>query len=297
VTGPRVITLEGAPHLSALMARAAATSLGTSVGPAGRRRGGVLEDVEVRLAEVRVELTRLAAYDRVCGFALRDTLPATYLHVLVFPLQVALMADRRFPLGLAGLVHVRNRIVARRPVDAAETLSLRSSARGLRPHAKGAQVDLVGQVWVGEELVWEGVSTYLARGASVPGEVVPQPQLAVDLGPDPRPSAIWQVPADLGRRYAAVSGDVNPIHLSPLAARALGFPRALAHGMWTKARALASLEPRLPAAYAVEVAFLQPLLLPSAAGFLATPGERGWDFAVRPARGAGEHLRGTVRTL
>lgn len=289
----RVITLEGPPHLTALMARAAVTS----GGPAGRRRGGVLEDVEVRLPEVRVELTRLAAYDRVCGFALRDTLPATFLHVLVFPLQVALMADRRFPLGLAGLVHVRNRIVACRPVDAAETLSLSSSARGLRPHPKGAQVDLVGQVRVGQELVWEGVSTYLARGASVAGEVEPAAPLTVDLGPDPRPSAIWRLPADLGRRYAAVSGDVNPIHLSSLAARALGFPRALAHGMWTKAHALAAIEPRLPAAYAVDVAFLQPLLLPSVAGFLATRRDSGWDLAVRPAAGAGEHLRGTVRTL
>lgn len=90
-TGPRVITLDGPPNLAVLFARAAATSIG---------RGGALGDVEVRRPDVRVERTRLAAYDRVCGFALRDGLPATYLHVLIFPLQVALMADRSFPLGL-----------------------------------------------------------------------------------------------------------------------------------------------------------------------------------------------------
>lgn len=284
----RTLTLDGAPNLALLFARAAATSIG---------RGGALEDVEVRRPTVRIERTRLAAYDRVCGFGLRDALPATYLHVLVFPLQVALMADRSFPLGLAGLVHVRNRIVQHRPVDAAEILSLCSSARALRPHAKGAQVDLVGEVRVGEELVWEGVSTYLARGASAPGEIESEQPVTVDLGPDARANAVWHVPADMGRRYAAVSGDVNPMHLSSLAAKAFRFPRTLVHGMWTKAHALAAIEARLPAAYAVDVAFSQPLLLPSVANFVAAQQDQGWDFAVRPARGTGDHLRGTVRTI
>jgi acyl dehydratase len=285
----RVLTLDDAPNLAVLFARAAATSFGRA------SNDGALADVEVRRPKVRVERTRLAAYDRVCGFGLRDALPPTYLHVLVFPLQVALMADRSFPFGLAGLVHVRNRIVQHRPVDADETLSLLSRARALRPHPKGAQVDLVGEVRVGEELVWEGVSTYLARGASAPGEIEPEQPVTVDLGE--RAHALWHVPADMGRRYAAVSGDVNPIHLSSLAAKALGFPRTLAHGMWTKAHALAAIEARLPAAYAVDVAFSRPLLLPSEAGFVAARQDQGWDFAVRPARGAGDHLRGTVRAI
>jgi acyl dehydratase len=287
-SGPRTITLEGVPSLAILFARAAATSIG---------RGGALEDVQVRQDEARTDRTRLAAYDRVCGFALRDALPATYLHVLVFPLQVALMADRSFPLGLAGLVHVRNRIVAHRPVDAAEILSLRARARALRPHPKGAQVDLVGEVRVGSELVWEGVSTYLARGASAAGEVEPEAPLAVDLDPDARASAVWHVPADMGRRYASVSGDVNPMHLNALAARAFGFPRTLVHGMWTKAHALAAIEPRLPGAYAVDVAFSKPLLLPSTANLVVRQQDRGWKFAVRPARSAGDHLRGTVQSI
>ena len=285
----RVLTLDRPPNLAVLFARAAATSFGRA------SSGGALEDVEVRRPKVLIERSRLAAYDKVCGFGLRDALPATYLHVLVFPLQVALMADRSFPLALAGLVHVRNRIVAHRPVDAAEILSLRSSARALRPHPKGAQVDLLGEVRVGEELVWEGVSTYLARGASAPGEIEPEEPVTVDLGA--RADAIWHVPADMGRRYAAVSGDVNPMHLSSLAAKAFGFPRTVVHGMWTKAHALAAIETRLPAAYAVDVAFSRPLLLPSVAGFTAAQHDQGWDFAVRPARGDGDHLRGTVRTI
>jgi len=293
VAAPRIITLDGAPNVAVLFARAVATSVG---------RGGALEDVEVRRPGVRIERARLAAYDRVCGFGLRDALPATYLHVLVFPLQVVLMADRSFPLGTVGLVHVRNRIVVHRQVDAAEVLSLSSTALALRPHPKGVQVDLAGQVRVGEELVWEGVSTYLSRGASMPGEtVVPgevelESSVDADCGPDARIKAVWDVPAEMGRRYASVSGDVNPMHLSSLAAKASGFPRALVHGMWTKAHALAAIESRLPPAYVVDVVFSQPLLLPSVANFLVTQRDQGWDFAVRPAGRPGDHLRGVVRT-
>ena len=194
------------------------------------------------------------------------------------------MADRGFPLGLAGLVHVRNRIVAHRPVDAAEILSLRSSARALRPHPLGAQVDLVGRVRVGEELVWEGVSTYLARaGAAMPGGCVRRSgrETACRSGRPGRPearcaiNAVWDVPGDMGRRYASVSGDVDPMHLSTLAAKAFGFPRILVQGMWTKAHALAAIEARLPAAYAVDVAFSRPLPLPSVANFLVEQRDQG----------------------
>ena len=98
-------------------------------------------------------------------------------------------------------------------------------------------------------------------------------------------TAQWRVGDDLGRRYASVSGDHNPIHLHALSAKALGFPRAIAHGMWTKARCLASL--RLPDAFAVDVQFKQPILLPSKVTF----GEAGDRFAVHG------HLEGRLTPI
>jgi acyl dehydratase len=311
MANPRIVTLDHTPSLAALFGRAALSSLGPARRHSpGRLAGEVvsLTDVEVRQPGVRVERSRLAAYDRVCGFALGDLLPPTYLHVLVFPLQVALMAGPGFPLPLPGLVHIRNRIVVHRPVNAGETLTLSSRAESLRPHAtgtegaqpRGAQVDLVSEARVGQELVWEGASTYLARGVSVAGQPEPSSPVMVDLPGDTREKAVWRIPADLGRRYASVSGDVNPIHLSSLSARALGFRRALAHGMWTKAHALAAIAPRLPAAYAVDVELSKPLFLPSLVNLVVAEQGTGWGFvvrpsAVRPAERTRDHLRGTVR--
>ena len=93
---------------------------------------------------------------------------------------------------------------------------------------------------------------------------------------------------DLGRRYAAVSGDRNPIHLSAPTAKAFGFPRAIAHGMWTKAHGVAALD--LPGAFTVDVEFRRPILLPGRVTFAA--GEAG--FSVRDADDGTPHLEGTV---
>jgi acyl dehydratase len=98
------------------------------------------------------------------------------------------------------------------------------------------------------------------------------------------------VPGDIGRRYARVSGDANPIHLHPLTAKALGQPAAIAHGMWTKARCLAALEGSLPEAYTVDVRFKLPLRLPARAAFSYA----GGAFAVHDARTGKPHLDGWI---
>ena len=255
--------------------------------------GGALPDTELVLPDRTVDPEHLAAYVRVCGGSLRDLLPATYPHLLAFPLQVHLLADRRFPLPLPGLVHLRNVVTQHRPIRAVEPLTLRVHAEGLAAHPKGARVDLVAAAEVDGERVWSGRSTYLARGGKAPATADPVPDLDVELSDVP--PAVWRIPGDAGRRYAAVSGDVNPIHLSALAAKAFGFPRAIAHGMWCKARALAAIEARLPDAFTVDVAFRKPVLLPSTVHHVVRRADDGWDFAVLRPGGDGTHLVGTVR--
>jgi acyl dehydratase len=282
MTGP-----DRPPSLPALFARAALTARG---------RGGDLPGTRLTRTGVTVEPAALAAYARVCELPLADTLPATYPHVLTFPLQVALMADRAFPLALPGLVHVRNRIEVLRPIATGEALDLAVRAERFARHRSGATVDLCASVSAGGAEVWRGRSTYLARGASAP-EGAPDADVDVTVGPLPEGTIRWRVPDDTGRRYARVSGDVNPIHLSGLTAKAFGFKRAIAHGMWVHARALAALSGRLPEALVADVAFKKPLLLPSTVTLSAAPADGGWDLAVRNERSGADHLLGTVRPL
>jgi acyl dehydratase len=102
----------------------------------------------------------------------------------------------------------------------------------------------------------------------------------------------WRLPGDLGRRYAAVSGDANPIHLYPLTAKALGFRRQIAHGMWTKARSVAAIENRLPNAVTVEVAFKKPVFLPGTVAFAAQRHDDGWAFAMTSPKDGSPHQLG-----
>lgn len=224
--------------------------------------------------ELTVDADHLAAYAHLCGFTLRDELPPTYPHVLAFPLHMALLA--RAPFSAVGVVHIANRIIQQRPLLLGEDLTLTARVEGFAPHRRGKTFDFVTEARVGGELVWQGFATNLKRGGG--DESVPKPPPFEA----PPVTAQWRVADDLGRRYASVSGDHNPIHLHALSAKALGFPRAIAHGMWTKARCLASL--RLPDAFAADVQFKQPILLPSKVTF----GEADDRFAVHG------HLEGRV---
>jgi acyl dehydratase len=177
-----------------------------------------------------------------------------------------------------GLVHIGNRIEQRRPLDLDEVVDLRVWAERLRPHPRGTELTLVSEAAVAGEVVWRDETVLLRRGAAGPDGGPAQPGgLPEDAPTGP---VTWRLDRGLGRRYAAVSGDRNPIHLSALTAKAFGFPRAIAHGMWTKARALAALEPRVPDAFAVEVAFRKPVLLPGAVRLGARQTGQMIDFGV-----------------
>ncbi|GIF14460.1 hypothetical protein Ate01nite_44920 [Actinoplanes teichomyceticus] len=438
-----VVELSEGPGTGAAYVRAALGML------PGMRRGGALPDVELVHRGVTVDRSHLARYDRACGLRLTDTLPATYPHILAFPLAMRLMSAAGFPLPMIGLVHVTNRITVRRPIDAGSRLDLTVRAADLREHPRGRQFDMVATASVDGAEVWHGVSTYLHRGsgradptraASAAVSASPSPESgasgiagtfgaagraeassragtaghgdlpgrvgalgtagraeassradtsgaaghgglpgrvgaagradasgvtdnpgpahgagagkvleaagdasaastpgagntgalgsavsssgagaarsagagaarsagagaarsagagAADAGAGPlwAGGAVWRLPVRTGADYAAVSGDRNPIHTSHLGARLFGFPRPIAHGMWTKARCLAALEGRLPEAYTVDVTFKQPILLPSTVRFTSSPTAAGWDFTVLTER---PHLLGSITAI
>jgi acyl dehydratase len=265
-------TVAESPSLAPLFAKAALTQRG---------RHGDLPDTAWRREGVVVDREHLLAYERVCGFTGGDVLPHTYPHVLGFALQVALMTDRSFPLPLPGLVHLENRITVHRRLTADDRLDLTVRAEGLRPHAKGRLVDLVTEVEVDGVRVWDGRSTYLRRG---PGDVDASPGEQAPPLPEGPPAGVIRVPEGQGRAYAAVSGDVNPIHLHALSAKAMGFPRAIAHGMWTAARTLAALEPRGNDASTSHVWFAKPVFLPSTVELVVDDGSPVIVAGMRSAK-------------
>jgi acyl dehydratase len=283
--------LSGSPGMLPMFARAGAGLIpGASRLPFVSGGGRELPDLTLVRSDIAIDREDLAKYDRVCGFDVSDTLPPTYPHMLAFPMQLSLMTDGSFPFPAIGLVHIRNEIVQHRPIRAGEQLQLKVWATNLREHPRGRQFDLRSEARSSGELVWEEVSTNLRRGSrneDAPDE--PEPPSAEDL----KPSATWELPGDLGRRYGSVSGDLNPIHLHPLSARLFGFQSAIAHGMWTKARCLAALHARLPDRFTVRVAFRKPILLPAKVEFAEQESATGIRFGVLSDEGF-SHLDGEL---
>ena len=305
-------TLNSPPSMLALYARSALAMVpGASLLPAIPGAGSEIPPLELTLARVAPEPAHVAAYAEVCGFAPGERLPATYPHVLAFPLHMALMSDGSFPFGPVGLVHIENRITQHRPIGVAEELQITVRPTALEPHPRGQSFSLLSEVRSGGELVWESESRMLRRGGGQtpgPGAGTQEhaqaprkrstddpPENGAATGVAPSISSEWSLAEDLGRRYAAVSGDRNPIHLHALSAKAFGFSRAIAHGMWSKARSLAALESGLPGSYTAEVRFRKPILLPAHVRFCATTHETQTDFTVTGAHNGETHLDGNVR--
>jgi acyl dehydratase len=271
--------LDAIPALGPLFAKAVLARKHSVGAPSAAR---------LTVSDQPIDPARLVSYQQLCGFRVSDVLPPTYLHLMSFPLSVARMVDKDFPFPLLGLVHVDNEISQLRPVIADERVRVSAWAENLRPHASGQQIDLRSEARVGDELVWQETSTYLHRERTGQKPVKQQSE-------PPSGSVIrWQAESDTGRRYAAVSGDRNPIHLYNLSAKAFGFPGAIAHGMWLKARTLAAFEGRLPAAFTVRVAFKTPVFLPSKVELRASHAEVEWLLDVRNARSGKPHLTGVI---
>ena len=284
---PETTELSSAPSLTRLYAQAV-------VAPIIPGGDSELPDRTIVLKDAQVDADRVASYARVCGFGVRSSVPGTYPHILAFPLHLCLMTDRSFPFSVLGLVHIANRIDVLAPIPVGASLDFSVRAEDLRPHRRGRQFDLITEARLEGDAVWNARTTYLHRESGDRGGTEPERESQDPADADLEITGEWKVPGDTGRRYAEVSGDRNPIHMHPLSARLFGFPSAIAHGMWTKARCLAAFDGRVGDTYTIDVEFKAPLRIPGRARFLS--GRRGdaWRFRVESPDGEHKHLLGSI---
>lgn len=255
-----------------------------------------LPPLALRLAGVRPDAARLAAYCEVCGITPSEVLPIAFPQVAVTALHMTLMTQPKFPLPLLGLVHVSNRIEQRRPIGAGETWDAEVRIGASREVRAGLEFDLLTDVTIDGEVVWTAVTTIIhRRGGGGSGGKRPPPAASAD---DARLARyqVLKAAADTGRRYARVSGDYNPIHLYAATAKLFGFPRAIAHGMWSLARCVGALEDQLATPPTVlEVQFKQPLLLPATVSLKSLPESDGVRFWLLAQKSSKVHLTGALR--
>jgi acyl dehydratase len=223
----------------------------------------------------------LRRYAEVVGST--AVMPLAFPAVVVTQLYRDLLGAGGMPVNGMGLVHVATRLWTAGPLPVDGPWQVSAWVEGARHTRSGLEIDLGARCAAGGA-EWTSLMVVLARSSAARGS---DPSGAPDL---PEPGENWgqrtplDAPADVGRRYAAVSGDFNPIHLHTLTAKPFGFARAIAHGWWVVPRALALLgvDETPDDTRQLEVAYARPVLLPSHLTLRATTeGDAGAGDAGR----------------
>lgn len=258
-------------------------------------RGDRLPDRMLTVDGVAIDRANVAAYAAITGLRYGDTVPLTYPFVLTYPAVMELVTGFDFPFAAMGAVHIQNRITRHRPIAVTDTVAISTRAENLREHRKGLLVDVVSRVSVGNEPAWDQVTTFLhQQRTSLSGDPKPEQPPAQKLTP---PNSTLRITPRQIRRYSSIGADHNPIHTSLLGAKVFGFPRPIAHGMFSAAAVLANIEGQLPDAVSYAVRFGKPVFLPSELGVYIDRVELGWDIALRDLAKGHPHLTGSVRAL
>jgi len=259
---------------------------------------------ETALPDRTVELTvdvdpaRVGEYCEVVGLKNTGEVPVMYLYVLSFPLIMDLFLSDDFPAAAVGSVHVENTITRRRRVVPGESLTLRTSVGNLREHRKGMLIDFTTEFTdaSGASVASEVSTMLIQQRTSLSGE---------PSGPAPKegrpgaPDALLSVNGSLIRQYAGVSGDRNPIHMSPIGGKAFGFPSSIAHGAWTAAAMLRVVEGHVPDAVVHHVRFGKPVILPARIGLYVARDEAtgGTEIVAKDLKKGFPHVTATVTPL
>ena len=256
------------------------------------RRGDRLPDRTLIVDDVAIDRSNVAAYATITGLRYGDTVPLTYPFVLTYPTVMELVTGFDFPFAAVGAVHIKNVITRYRPIAVTDTVGISARADNLREHRRGLLVDIVSQVSVGNEPAWDQVTTFLhQQHTSLSDTPGPDPPKAPKLPP---PNAILRITPQRIRRYASIGADHNPIHTSLLGAKLFGFPKPIAHGMFSAAAVLTNVEGHLPDSVSYTVKFGKPVFLPASLSLYVDRVEQGWNIALRDTAKGYPHLTGSV---
>ena len=257
--------------------------------------------------QVLVEKSPYQKYCDMVGWDARRPLHPCYLQMLSLPLQLKCLTTPKSPFPVMGLVHMGNRIRLSHTYEIGVPVHLYASYSGVRQHHRGWEIDITVSGRQERQRIYEATASYLVRVNAA--HVEPErnwSRRAQDDAPLVLPEGM-AVCGELaagrgtGRRYAALSGDVNPIHLSRLSASVLGFRKAIAHGMWSLAATGSVIlkdawQDPAPQSGSVllQNRFMSPLMLPGKAQVYATPQGSEREFIVTNTSLSAAHLQGTL---
>ena len=206
-----------------------------------RPRGGAPAPAQIRAhcALDGVEPKHVERYKNALGFR-GDAVPVTYYYLLAQRAHLLAMLDDAFPLRVAGMIHVANELVEQAPLATGRPVAI-DTVIDIQPPTSSGAIHCVLTSTAAQDgiTIFTCTSRYLKPRAG-PGRKARTPPATAAATPNPLAS--WRLASADGRKYAAISGDWNPIHLWNWSARLMGLRRPIIHGMHTVGKACAGLE-------------------------------------------------------
>ena len=209
----------------------------------GIKEGEKLPEISYSLQDVKIEKQNVDLFNQVCG--IKDSkIFITYPYVLSGPLALSFITDKNFPIAPVGLLHLRNSIELFKNLEFEFPYCLEIRTLNSRFRPQGFEFDLLTELKTQGEIVWACKSTFLKRGKyskeDPPSE---DEEIFMKLEDGQFLEGKIHIPSDIGKVYARICKDYNPIHISNIMAKILGYKRSIAHGMWTLARTASYLHP------------------------------------------------------
>ena len=243
---------------------------------------------------------RYKKYCELAGWQQNDTMHPLYWQVRSLPLQLKLISSPQSPFAMLGLVHISNRVTDYTQCRPDIPCELIVRFGQVFQHRRGYAFEVVVTATQRGKPVYAAVGTYLARTGHSATGLPAWEERDMTLPDDISELTPIQASGGLIRRYARVSGDYNPIHLSQVTAKLFGFKRAIAHGMWTAARVISDLQAsRQLSGQEIDIQFKRPLFLPGKAKAVVGLTSENTSFSVLSEGTASEstvYMCGTLRS-
>lgn len=230
----------------------------------GFRPGDTFPKITAVVKDVTIDQDKLKAYREICELPEDGYLPVLYPHVFTAPLHMAILSHKEFPIPLAGMLHYRNHSIQHRPIKQDEKLDVEVALDEHRIVKQGFEFDYTIRIVSGGEVVWNSITTYLKQG-----------RFGTEYTPSPRSELIQPeksakrfvdhfIPKNIGKRYAKICSDYNPIHISKFMAKLMGFKRDIAHAMWATSLSIGKVgvDPK-KGAVRIDLGFKAPLIIES----------------------------------
>ncbi|NVK36403.1 MAG: hypothetical protein HWE18_00640 [Gammaproteobacteria bacterium] len=220
----------------------------------------------------QINTRQLTQYTSLCGVDSNQTsIPIFYPQVMAFKLHLLLLLNKSLPFPVMGLVHKSNDVTYLKAIKPTDPLEIKVGLESLEKQENGTDCHIFTHVYVNGELHWTAISTYFYRAPKNNNQQSQKNKSASTLKPQLTPysnKALWQLPRNLGRKYAFITGDLNPIHLSSLTAKLFGFKKTIIHGMFLAAKVANEILPKeavFPSR--IDLQFKRPVFLPNQVEF------------------------------